>query len=397
MNAEMKSGDYVPATRRNGEEIPGLKIRNGVFYSLFHCRGKNIRRRCPYSTLGEAEGWLAALKKEMLEGAPASQRFNTARIRTEWPTVKQVCDAYLAMVPARYAVKRKPAPVTARRNVGQLENILRELHNVKQTDGLRFGADLLDGRSAERFVVGRLAAAPAADKLLEQRARVTAASTLAQARSIFAKWTRPKYKEAGIELPPQLWEWFDSIESHKPTKYEQRPALLVDKTMTEIREQPAARQVAFALCYNFALRRDEALHARWDWVFPHMGGRAIRVPGQDDGHGYKGSKTGKTRLVPATADVWARLEATKAGEWIIPGETQKAREEVLDAVGNWMRTVGWDSRSYTKTLHELRKLAGSKWCQAVGPQRAADWLGDTLQTALHFYVDVIGQAAPVEM
>ena len=398
MKTTEKTQNYVPATRRNGDEIDGLKIRNGVFYSLFHCRGKNIRRRCPYTAMGDAEGWLADLKKEMLEGAPASQRFNTARIRSEWPTVEEVCQAYLAMVPGRYAVRRKPHPTTAKRNVWQFENLLRELHGTENVKTLRFGPDLLNGRSVEKFMVSRMTAAGPKDKLLEQRARITAGSTMAQARSLFSKWTRPQYKEAGITLPQELWDWFDAIESQKPSKYEERPPELIALTMAGIKEKSLADRIAFALCYNFGLRRDEALHARWDWVFPYAdGSRAIRILGGEDGHGWKKSKTGKTRLVPATADVWALLEEGKAGEWIIPGRIQNERKAVLDEVGDWMRTVGWDARRFSKTLHELRKLAGSKWCQAVGPQRAADWLGDTLQTALHFYVDIIGQHKPVEM
>jgi hypothetical protein len=114
---------------------------------------------------------------------------------------------------------------------------------------------------------------------------------------------------------------------------------------------------------------------------------------------YKGTKNKKTREVPGTEDTWAALEQLRTeSEYIIPGkdQTDRLKNGIIKA-SEWMRGLGWDQEQYSKTLHELRKLVGSVWCSKAGPARAAQWLGDTIQVTMHFYVAVIGESAAVEV
>jgi hypothetical protein len=53
-----------------------------------------------------------------------------------------------------------------------------------------------------------------------------------------------------------------------------------------------------------------------------------------------------------------------------------------------MRKLGWDSKTYVKAAHELRKLAGSRWYTVASLEWAAKWLGDTPAVVAHYYADI---------
>lgn len=390
----MKSNNqYTAVFRANKTRIPYLFRRLGSFYSLIPVNGKNVRRKCPHATAGRAEKWVNDLRAKLLNLEP------TVRMRSEWPTVKDVCDAYMEAVPARYAVKKKPSLKTARTNCWMFRRLVADLHGVENPDGLRVGPDLLTDQSTSRFMAQRLKAVGHNDALLENRARVSSASALAQARSLFAKWTKPQYRAVGLRLPEELWQWVDSVESSKPEKYQRPPDDLINATMNGIAKQCSGIRAAFTLCYKLGLRRNEALYARWDWV-RYYGDKAeeaaLFIPLQDD-HGWRGAKNQKERLVPAVRQVWADLGGARIGEYLLPGSTKKERGEHLQGLSEWLRSIGWDERRFPHPLHEMRKLAGSKWCRSGGAQAAAKWLGDTMPVVLHFYVADIEQYSAVEM
>jgi integrase len=390
MSAAKKIDSYQAVSRTDGSTVPYLFKRLGGFYSLIPVNGKNVRRRCPHRTAGKAEAWVNELRGKLLNLEPS------VRMRSEWPTVKDLCDAYMTAVPARYAVKKKPSLKTARTNCWMFRRMVADLHGVENPDQMRIGPDLLTDQSTSRFMELRLKPVGLTDALLETRARVSAASLLTQARSLFAKWTKPYYREAGLRLPEEVWQWVDSVESTKPEKYKRPAEELVAATMAGILGQPPAIRAAFALVYNLGMRRDEALHARWDWVVPYNEARGVAIPLQDD-YGWRGAKNKKDRVVPAVAEVWAELEAVRSGEYLLPGATEKERVAHLDNLALWLRSIGWDRRRRPHPLHEMRKLAGSKWCRSSGVQAAAKWLGDTIPVVLHFYVDDIETYAPVKM
>ncbi|MFO7535109.1 MAG: hypothetical protein R6X19_05405 [Kiritimatiellia bacterium] len=386
-----KADKFEQVLRKNGEKIRYLFVRNGVYYSLFRAGSKTIRRCCPYSTQTDAEKWVVDLRRELVEGI-RSQRMNVERMRSEHPTLKQVCDAYQAMVPGRFAVKGSPSQATGNGNVWKIGRLLAEVHGVEDAMGLRLGQDVIGAQTVERFILKRVQAAR--DPIERKRAHDSATSTLVGARSLFARWTRAKYAEAGVSVMPNLEAFCGAIESSKPNKYRSPPEELVQATLKGVADLPAEQRAVFILCYYFGLRRGEAMEATWDWVERYLDTRAIRVESRVD---WAGPKNKKSRRIPATAAVWEQLEAVRNGEFLIPVAGRKPRKDAIVGLSTWMRTMGWDRKRWPKTLHELRKIAGSTWCQKAGADRAAEWLGDTMGVVMHYYVDVIGRCQPVEM
>jgi integrase len=388
-----KADKYEKVLRKNGSEVRYLFSRNGVYYSLFRHEGKNIRRRCPYSTMTDAEAWVVALRRDLIEGEKTAG-LNTERRRSEYPTVDDVCNAYMAMIPGKYAADGSPNPKTARENVWKLKTILAEVHGVDEPGAMRFNEETINRRTPELFHALRMRKA-LENPLARARSRTTSASTLVAAKSIFAAWTKWKYHDAGILLPPTLADFCGAIHSRKPEKYRRPPEALIERTLREWVNLPAPQRAIFLLCYRFGMRRDEARNTRWDWVVPCAGGRGIRI---DMTLEYSGAKNKKSRVVPGTTDTWALLDALRTDDpYICTAGAKEKRKEAAEAVSAWMRGIGWDEATYSKTLHELRKLVGSAWCDKAGADRAAQWLGDTMQTTMHYYVDVIGERPAVEV
>lgn len=389
---DSQAGKFVQVLRKNGSKIPYLFTLNGRYYSLFRHGRKTIRRACPYSTQTDAEKWVVDLRRELLEGV-RSERMNTTKLRSEFPTLRQVCDAYTAMVPGRYATKGTPLPPTAQGNVWKIGAVLAEASGVEDPMEMRLSPEVIGAKTVEHFILKRLEGCT--DPLAMKRARVSAGSTLVGARSLFASWTRSRYLEAGILIPKHVDEFCEAVEPVKPDKYRSPPEELAAKTLAEAAKLPAQERALFIMCYHLGMRRDEAQSAKWDWVEAYLSTRAMRIDVQTD---YAGSKNKKSRRVPALPAIWTELEAMRDGDYIIPGAPNRNdRVKAAARLSKWMRGIGWVLPRYTKTLHELRKMAGSTWCQKANVQRAAEWLGDTMGVVEHYYVDVIGRAQPVEM
>jgi hypothetical protein len=103
--------------------------------------------------------------------------------------------------------------------------------------------------------------------------------------------------------------------------------------------------------------------------------------------------------IPATPDTWAELGRLRgSGVHILPGATPNARYALVTKdLAVWMRDTGWTAATYPKAAHELRKLAGSMWLTQAGPQWAAEWLGDSVATVLHYYARMMGSGTAVRM
>lgn len=389
---QAQAGKFIQVLRKNRSKVPYLFTLNGRYYSLFRHGSKTIRRACPYLTQTDAEKWVVDLRRELLEGVQ-SLRMNTTKLRSEFPTLRQVCDAYMAMVPGRFAMKGSPSLKTGQGNVWKIGVVLKEGNGVEDAMEMRLSPEVIGPKTVERFILKRLELCE--DPLARKRARVTAASTLVGARSLFASWTRARYVEAGILIPKPVDEFCEAVEPVKPDKYHSPPEELAEETLEEAATLPPQERALFIMCYHLGMRRDEAQSARWDWVESYLTTKAMRIDVQVD---YDGAKNKKSRRVPAMPAIWTELEALRDGDYIIPGAPDRnARIQAAARLSAWMRKIGWMKPRYTKTLHELRKMAGSTWCQKVNVQRAAEWLGDTMAVVEHYYVDVIGRAQPVEM
>jgi integrase len=226
---------------------------------------------------------------------------------------------------------------------------------------------------------------------------VSAASILRQAKSVFARWTVAYYRQAGIDLPDSVERFLRTGKAHKPGRYQLPPVDLIAATHAAAGKLGPPLRLAYLLCYRFGLRAGEAAAARWSWIEQDAKGqRVLRVCRRAD---WKGAKNMVDHSIPATPDTWAELGRLRgSGVHILPGATPNARYALVTKdLAVWMRDTGWTAATYPKAAHELRKLAGSMWLTQAGPQWAAEWLGDSVATVLHYYARMMGSGTAVRM
>jgi integrase len=122
--------------------------------------------------------------------------------------------------------------------------------------------------------------------------------------------------------------------------------------------------------------------------------RAIRVSrAQSDGYLEKGTKTGKTRLVPLTRRAWeiasSRAVGRKRTDYLFTGETG-----LQLGGGLFRRFVKWSETAPPgRTIHDLRHYAASTWLRAGIPvNQVSQWLGHANpNTTLKIYAHVLGE------
>lgn len=122
--------------------------------------------------------------------------------------------------------------------------------------------------------------------------------------------------------------------------------------------------------------------------------RAIRVSrAQSDGYAEKGTKTGKTRLVPLTRRAWeiasSRAVGRKRTDYLFTGETG-----LQLGGGLFRRFVKWSETAPPgRTIHDLRHYAASTWLRAGIPvNQVSQWLGHANpNTTLKIYAHVLGE------
>ena len=122
--------------------------------------------------------------------------------------------------------------------------------------------------------------------------------------------------------------------------------------------------------------------------------RVIRVSrAQSDGYAEKGTKTGKTRLVPLTRRAWeiaaSRAVGRKRTDYLFTGETG-----LQLGGGLFRRFVKWSETAPPgRTIHDLRHYAASTWLRAGIPvNQVSQWLGHANpNTTLKIYAHVLGE------
>lgn len=231
----------------------------------------------------------------------------------------------------------------------------------------------------------------------DDRTRRSIKSMLRQGKSVFARWTRDAFREAGVALP-DLAEFMEAgAIKAEATKYVRPPEDLVARTMAAGRALKAENPrlyLAFVLAYDLALRAGESAACRWDW-FEAAGESALCAIVRREDFRPKG----RDRRVPVPAETWAELQALRAGAdsraFVLPEAAATAREALVKReLAAWMRGLGWDAETYPKASHELRKLMGSRWFTERDPQTAQAWLGHTsIETTCRYYAALTRQPA----
>ncbi|MBX3100683.1 MAG: tyrosine-type recombinase/integrase [Salinibacterium sp.] len=132
--------------------------------------------------------------------------------------------------------------------------------------------------------------------------------------------------------------------------------------------------------------------------FQHGPLPAVRVSrAQSDGYAEKGTKTGKTRVVPLTARAseiaLTRVIGRAKTEFLFTGESGRQLSGNL-----FRRFVKWsETAPRGRTVHDLRHHAASSWLRAGIPvNQVSQWLGHANpNTTLKVYAHVLGEAQDI--
>jgi len=392
INAKTYDGNLCPVSDSRGKRVRNLFVRNGnQYYFRGEFRGREFKRSCPYETQLEAARWVKKFRRALRAGQdPLAQE---PTVRAGAPSIGRLLELYDRAARRQYAIDGCPAPATARANARAL---LLVVGRALQTEspGL-VNVTNLTRELAEEYIQITVEAV-GEDYEKRRRARLTAGSTLRQAKSVFTAWA-VRYYGNHVSIPECVEEFRKTGKVVRREKYQIPPKELRVATMRAARELKDARpdlNAVFILCYECGLRAGEAREARWEWFEGEKGSRLINIRRRSY---WKGPKNLVPHAVPVSEEAYSELCACRNGsEFIIPADTPTGRRDLIAReFAAWMRAVGWNRETYPKAAHELRKLAGSEWYTKAGIEWAAKWLGDSHQTAAHFYADL--SAPPVRV
>lgn len=370
-----------------------LTKRNGVYYLRLMVDGKRFYRSLRTADKQEATS-RARLLKAQLEGNRYTPDIDEPVRPVTYSLLSDLCSAYRAA-----ARSRGLRPATTAANVRAFHNVL----DIAIAGPLSQRATtlILTPGIIRKYVDAQLV--PQLTNGAEQRRRRSIRSTLRQAKSLFARWVRPYYADAGIILP-DLDAFMEAGNELKVAGivYRVPPSDLRAVTLREaagLAKTAPDLYVAFLLCYHLALRSGEAVAAKWDWIRQDDTGRYFfDVIDRDDF-----TPKGKERTIPMHEELVGTLQDYSIGknrtEWILPGATQSLRTSLVQRrLADWLRSLGWDRETYPKAAHELRKLMGSRWYTELGAEVAQSWLGHTnIATTCRFYAALDRQPEPLPL
>lgn len=346
----------VPSSPKDRAEHRHLCLVNGIWYIRAMVHGCRISESTQVSDLAQAQRIRDARLAEAVilhitghDCAPANGRVHTP--------LGQVVGAYKTAAIVRGMPER-----TIDCYVSSLRTVLRAAgHDLDAATTAVLTADTV------RVYIN-------AAKLDTKRGRVTARSTLRQARGLFAKWTKEQEVYANLALP-DLHGFLTAgeIRHHGEVNvYVPRPADLVARTKVAAEDLSANLKAVWYLAYGLALRAGEIVDARWDWVAPDGDGRTcLHVLNRQD----SSRKGDLPRAIPIPDKALAHLQAVRSGDYLLPGATPKERANLVKWTNAWMRQLGWTFDQYSKGIHELRKLRGCEWFTLINPAYASKMLG----------------------
>ena len=379
----------------HGKSIPNLFERNGTYYIRARINGKSFLRASPYSTVTESRKWVERFIRTVKESRDISI-MDEQLARKPFPTFEAIFSLYREAGRKQFAIDGKPGERTIENNISSMRTILRATRKTENLDALSITE--LNRELVENYSEVMIAKA-GKDELKILRARITAGSTLRQAKAIFTRWALGYY--VGKLTLPDVKPFLTTGKSVKRPSYRIPPLDLRERTFAEaakLKEDKSDLYGAFLLCYDLGMRASEARECRWEWFeTDDQGNRFCHICRRSY---WKGPKNLVSHKVPVGATTWADLCAIRqdGNDFVLAGGNPSAREVLIKRMlADWMRSIGWDRNTYPKAAHELRKLAGSLWYTKAGLEWAARWLGDTAATVDHYYADLTCQREAILM
>ena len=312
--------------------------------------------------------------------------------RTSCVTIGAVCKAYREMASEEFAKHGQPRPATTDQNEQTLKRLAEKF-------GLDKNTSRIDEMTPDRVNawITSVCAGKEGDDL--DRARTSAWSQIAQAKSVWSEWTAPNYMSRNIKLPECLFKWPKPKMNFAPS-YRRPPDELRKATMTWYDALPDASTpmwVAATLMIQLAMRPGDASNLKWDNIHNEGPGKYTLsyVPSKTRGRSAKP----RTVAWPISAELYELLKKRGGPEYVIPGNSPTDRYEVYQsAINPAMRGIGWDEKTYDKACYELRKLCVDAVYRNLGLERAVQISGDNAATILRFYADPrVSGIAPVDV
>lgn len=325
-------------------------------------------------------------------------RLGLIRRKTRLATIGRVIEAFESDCPGR-GIQTGPGS-SSYKATAALRLILREVRGLEaneQVDAL--SASALTPELLQDFQSQRVAAAATKGPAAVQTARVTAASTINQARMVVAGPAMREASMRGLELPD-----LEAFRAWKPAATTRKLRVPVDDvTLERLRtkvdelwllaadgnEEARAKWLALCLAGNLGLRRGSAVMARWSWA-RQVGKRwRLYLVATDEAE-----PKGNEYSVEIEASVWTDMQALrKPGEdYIVPGATLEARDEVFRLNAFWLRGLGLN---VDKPNHELRAVFLQAMDRAHGRQAAVDAAGHDKARTTEIYTGKGGSGKSV--
>jgi len=330
------------------------------------------------------------------------------RFRNTSPTIKELTDLYEAKI----SQTGKTSPSTARSNVRALHRFVGRAFPGEKVENVR--ASQLNESAVSNFRSSHYTDQnlPAEEGFRNKRLNTTINSEFRQARSVFSAKAKKIYAKASLILPKNIdsdflkTEW---LEERHPGF--QRIPQEVDEKMKVEAVELAQTNPSVALVYELAryggLRSEEILQARWHWLEgPYSGKTGMEYweiaicyrDGRNDPAGEDYRPKSRHRRVALSAErvenwkAWAPPQ--KDTDFIIaPNLAPTSRANLVQReASKWIRQFLPDR---TKSLHELRKQAGSEVADRDGILAAAKFLGDRPEVAMRHYQDSLKKVGPL--
>ena len=320
------------------------------------------------------KAWNLAIENERWEEVQES------KTRSSAPTVSELIRVYREIAAAEFSAEGEPKPSTVEENARKLTAMAK---GASGEDDPRI--DELTPERVEKWVAAYCAKYPPEQ---QGRARVSAWSTLAQARSVWAKWTRQKYERRGIRIPACLDRW-PRQKRNSASAYKRPPEALRAATMKwyqDSAEKQPELWVAATLMVQFAMRPWSAAMLKWSDI--EVGAAAITLrytPTKTE------NRTSRPRRVswPVAPSLYDGLRKRGGkGEYVTPGDTLASRYALYTrSLCKVMRGLGWGRETYGKACYELRKLCIDAVYRTLGVEAAVQVSGDNVATVIKYYAD----------
>lgn len=276
------------------------------------------------------------------------------------PTIGQLMKCYSIVAVAERVKSGRPGERT-------VENALAGMRNICAAAGLQEDAPITAlTRKAIDLALGNL--------LARGVSRLTARSYVWQMRSIFARWTKGYYADAGWKV-----------------KAFELPSFRVQETRYQ---RPSSQQLASVKAWYNSLSQTRTCYPVWFAAtmmleFAVRNGDVLRLKQENfverDGCRYLSYVPHKTELTsgrrvfwPIHPSIWDRIESN--GE----ASNLKLNDSVFEVINRAMRSMGFRG---SKGAYELRKICVDHIYQKYGAEMATSISGDDIKTISRYYAD----------